>query len=106
MHALKNKALNSLINSIDNRICFTPNELVKLQTPTYLLWGQKDPILPNDQRIFYQKHLPQLTCLDTTAKYSHCPHHDFPTEVASKILDFAAATTAKQRAPEALTPSA
>ncbi len=79
------------------RLCFRPfmydlafpGLLGKIQSPTLILWGAEDQIIPLECGHLYQQAIPGAT-LRTLDRAGHWPHYERPTELVEIISEFVA----------------
>ena len=82
-------AIRDLLSAARPEHAFTPEELGALQTPTLLLWGRSDRVLPRELLEFFRKHLPGHAQIEEPDDFGHCPHLDRPQQLAARIAAFA-----------------
>ena len=85
-------AIVSLTGSARHEDLFSPNDLAKLVTPTRLVWGQSERLLPPESLAFWKANLPSHVTIEEPAGFGHCPHLDAPARLTEKILAFARST--------------
>jgi len=62
-------------------------QLKKLSTPTLIIWGEKDRLIPISVAYRFQKDLPNNT-LVTFPKLGHVPQEEDPQETVKSVLNF------------------
>ncbi len=62
-------------------------QLKNLQTPTLIIWGEKDLLIPINVAYRFQKDLPVDTLI-TFPKLGHVPQEEDPQETVKSVLDF------------------
>ena len=67
---------------------FTPDELAALTTPTLILWGRSERLLPSASLQFFRRSLPPHVRIEEPAEFGHCPYLDRPRLVADRIASF------------------
>jgi pimeloyl-ACP methyl ester carboxylesterase len=80
------------------RMCFRPfmydpalpGMLGKVQTPTLIVWGAQDQIIPLECAHLYQQAIPGAR-LQILQQCSHWPHYERPQELAQVVTAFLAA---------------
>ena len=89
------KSLMKSIKEIDSNpdcnlraLLYSPQELADFHTPTLLIWGDRDMILPRQMRDFFDAHLPDSTTRLFPSNFGHCPQFEQPAELAYYISDW------------------
>lgn len=65
-----------------------PDELRSLAMPVYVIWGEKDDILPPSQAAYYRAHLPPSSTMETPPHFGHTPYLHHSAELAERLLAF------------------
>ena len=64
-------------------------ELGRLPSASLVLWGEQERALLEEQRDFFENHLPPGARLERPIEYGHSPHLERPAELSERILRFA-----------------
>lgn len=83
-----NPAMVALIAALQVSDLFSPEQLATLTVPTRMIWGQRDLILPFEQREYFRQYLPKQVEWSEPLDYSHSPYLEHLQEVADEILAF------------------
>jgi len=68
-----------------------PAELVEaLRSPTLLLWGASEKLLPHEQLEWYEAHLPPGAHIEVVQGFGHVPQMERPRELVERLRAFAA----------------
>ena len=78
------EAFRGFINLFNDYLA--PDLLKKLNTPVYLIWGEKDPWEPLDEAEKWYQSFECIKSLDVIKGAGHCPHDEIPEEVNPIIL--------------------
>ncbi len=65
---------------------FKKEQLASFKTPSLLIWGKKDKILPNEMRAFFDENLPDSVARFFPDNLGHCPHFESPKMIADEII--------------------
>ena len=88
-YALRDETVRNLLESLDESVMFSTDEIAQLSVPTLCVWGKEDGILPKTGESFFRHCLPQeLTRFSTPQDFGHSPHLEYPRRVARQIIDF------------------
>jgi len=68
---------------------FTAEQISGLKMPVHLVWGRSERLMPEENLLFFKKHLPAHATIEEPEGFGHCPHLDAPGRLARKVLDFA-----------------
>jgi pimeloyl-ACP methyl ester carboxylesterase len=60
-----------------------------IKMPVHLVWGRSERLMPEENLLFFKKHLPANATIEEPEGFGHCPHLDAPGRLARKVLDFA-----------------
>ncbi len=80
--------VRSLMASIGHDDFLTPEELQRLQPPTYLIWGQREKLLPESSFRFYAAHLPASAWVERPIEFGHTPYLEHPTAFLVRLEAF------------------
>ena len=73
------EAFRGFINLFDDYLA--PDLLKKLNTPVYLIWGEKDPWEPVKEAQKWFETFECIKSLDIISEAGHCPHDEMPEKV-------------------------
>ena len=79
--------LMNLLGSLTAEQTLDLDELTSLETPTQILWGQSDGVLPREHLAWFRRALPHAALIEP-ADYGHSPFMQQPADVADRVLDF------------------
>jgi pimeloyl-ACP methyl ester carboxylesterase len=82
--------LAGFVNALNHDDLIGPEELGALTTPTQVVWGTEDRLLPAEQLDFYKAHMPAGTPVHEP-RWGHCPYLDTPRAFAASVLAWARA---------------
>jgi len=78
----------AFIQSIEEFTLPNPQEdLQNLQTPTLILWGSEDKIIPSDHAARFHQALPNSQLI-VYPNVGHVPHEEAPAETLADVLQF------------------
>jgi pimeloyl-ACP methyl ester carboxylesterase len=66
----------------------SPEVLAKIRTPTLLLWGGSDRLLPEQSVEYFRAHF-SAARVEVVPRFGHVPQMERPRELLSRILAFA-----------------
>jgi pimeloyl-ACP methyl ester carboxylesterase len=79
--------IRALVDSVRNEHGFTPRMLQSLQTPTLVLWGATDRLLPPEMLVYYRTWLPAR--FERPPGVGHVPHVEAPLATWRRLVRFA-----------------
>ena len=77
-----------LISHINTDLLLTPEELGEIRSPTMLIWGPEDEVLPAKHQNFFRSHLSQGTRILAPPGYGHVPYLDRLGDFTGQIKAF------------------
>jgi len=81
--------IRQLLASVRPEHGFASERLGALRTPTLLLWGKADRLMPPEMLAWYRAHLPpDITTVEEPEGVGHCPQVDRPGWTVRRILAF------------------
>ena len=89
MDLLNRPVIQHVFDSITADHFLTPKEAASLTTPTLLIWGQSERILPKACLTWFKAHLPACARIVEPHNYGHSPHLEQPRDFARRIVSFA-----------------
>lgn len=99
--ALRNRfadpAIARLLATVEADTGIAEHELRSLSSPTLVLWGASDRILPDRHRDYYRAHLPGHVEFETPVHFGHSPHLDDARATSKRILEFIDVVLAAER---------
>ena len=75
---LNRPVIQHVFDSITSDHFLTPKEAASLTTPTLLIWGQSERILPKACLTWFKAHLPACARIVEPHNYGHSPHLEQP----------------------------
>ena len=66
-----------------------PHQLASFKMPLLFLWGKAERLMPEAHFDYFATHLPRHAVIERPERFGHCPHLDYPAQVASRITEFA-----------------
>jgi pimeloyl-ACP methyl ester carboxylesterase len=81
--------LRELIHALREADAFASAELAQLRTPTLLLWGHSDDLMPDSAYQYFRSHLPAAARIERMPEVGHSPHVESPKRFAEHIVRFA-----------------
>jgi pimeloyl-ACP methyl ester carboxylesterase len=86
-HRFGRANIQAMLDQLHINDLLTPDDLARLQTPTWIVWGGVDLIQPG-QLEFFREHAPSHVRFDEPAHFSHCPFLEYPKEFRELIERF------------------
>ena len=80
--------VRSLLASAGHDDFLRPDELSGLRPPTYLIWGQRERLLPEASFRFYAANLPASAWIERPLEFGHTPYLEHPREFMSRLRTF------------------
>lgn len=81
-------AVADFLRRVGPKDMLTAEELASLRMPLVIFWGEKDRVLPEEQREFYRKHIPAHARFEHASGYGHAPFLDQPRAFGQILLAF------------------
>ena len=81
-------AVRSLMASVGHDDMLLPEELSTLRPPTYLIWGQREGLLPESSFEFYARHLPASAWIERPLEFGHTPYLEHPEAFSIRLKTF------------------
>ncbi len=82
-------AVQSVLAEVRDSHLFTPDALAGLKTPTLLLWGESEKLLPYESVEYFRRHLPAVETVEVVKGFGHVPQLERPVEVVKRLTRFA-----------------
>lgn len=80
--------VRSLLASVGHGDFLRPAELKALVPPVYLIWGQREKVLPESSFRFYARNLPSSAWIERPVEFGHTPYLEHPTEFLVRVEAF------------------
>ncbi|MDP2313787.1 MAG: alpha/beta hydrolase [Pseudomonadota bacterium] len=88
--------IRELLASVRPEHGFAPERLGAIRSPTLLLWGKADRLMPPEMLAWYRAHLPAAaTTVEEPEGVGHCPQVDRPGWTVRTILGFTESLAAR-----------
>ena len=81
-------AIRSLLASVGHDDFLQADELRTLAPPTYLMWGQREGLLPEVCFQFYAANLPKTAWIERPIEFGHTPYLEHPTAFMVRLRAF------------------
>lgn len=78
-----------------------PAQIRTVTSPTFVLWGEEDDVLPVEDLYKYEQDLPNCEGIQLVPNAQHAPALENPEFVAQQIIDYTMKTAAKRKQPQA-----
>ena len=80
--------MKQLVDTLASQKMLTPDEVASLATPTLVMWGDGERLLPATGREFFRAHLGLSGQVEETPGVGHVPFADRPNLVARRVVAF------------------
>ena len=97
-------AVRTLLASVGHDDFLTPDDLSRLKPPVYLIWGQREGLLPESSFAFYAAHLPTSAWIERPIDFGHTPYLDRPRAFVARMRTFLTERARRPSARPAATP--
>jgi pimeloyl-ACP methyl ester carboxylesterase len=87
------KTIRTIFSRFTPEHSVKPHQLASLKMPLLFLWGKVERLMPEAHFDYFAAHLPRHAIIERPERFGHCPHLDYPAQVASRITDFATVVT-------------
>ena len=80
--------VRALLASVGHRDFLAAQMLAGLRPPTYLIWGQRERLLPESSFVFFARHLPSSAWIERPVDYGHTPYLEDPQGFVGRVGTF------------------
>jgi pimeloyl-ACP methyl ester carboxylesterase len=80
--------IRALLASVRPDHGFAPAQLAAIRSPTLLVWGRSDRLMPREMLAWYRAHLPAGATIEEPEGIGHCPQTDSPSWTVRRIRVF------------------
>ena len=81
-------SIRSLVASAGYDDFLSPQDLQRVRTPTYLIWGQREKLLPEASFRFYAENLPSTAWIERPIDFGHTPYLEHPAAFMTRLTNF------------------
>lgn len=85
---MADRHVRSLLASVGYDDFLSAEDLETLRPPTYLIWGQREKLLPEACFDFYARHLPSAAWIERPVEFGHTPYLECPSAFIARLRTF------------------
>ena len=90
--------VRSLLSSVGHDDFLRPDELAGLRPPVYLIWGQRERLLPESSFRFYARNLPDSAWIERPLSFGHTPYLEHPSAFMERMKTYLTERVSPRRA--------